>query len=80
MGISRYWKKKLYEEYGVIVKKIRHPYNPLTSWGFCKENYIVYYFIGSAAGSVIENYDVIFHSPEQIVKFLENEKSNETAG
>ena len=32
--MSRYWKRKIYEEYGVIVKKIRHLYNPFTSYGF----------------------------------------------
>lgn len=72
--MSRYWKKKLWEEYGVKVKRIRCFYNPFTSYGCVTDNYIVYYFSGCSAGSVIENYDRIFHSPEQIVEFLENEK------
>lgn len=72
--MTRYWKKKLYEEYGVIVKRIRHIHNPFTSWGMCCKNYIVYYFVGSMYGDVICNYDTIFHSPEQIVAFLENLK------
>ena len=45
--MTRYWKKKLWEEYGVKVKRIRHCYNPFTSWGFLTENYIVYYWVGS---------------------------------
>lgn len=72
--MSRYWKKKIYEEYGVIVKRIRHAYNPLTSYGFDKKNYILYYFHGCSAGSTIGNYDRIFHSATEIVEFLENEK------
>lgn len=72
--MTRYWKKKTWEEYGVKVKKVRHLYNPLTSWGFDKENYILYYFHGCSAGSTIGNYDILFHTPEQIVEFLENEK------
>ena len=74
--MSKYWKKKLYEEYGVIVKKIRHIFNPFTSWGFIKKNYIVYYFINTMFGSLIQNYDVIFHSPEEIIDFLEKRKQN----
>lgn len=72
--MSRYWRRKIYEEYGVIVKKIRHLYNPFTSYGFDTENYILYYFHGCAAGCTIGNYDRIFHSPEEIVKFLEEER------
>lgn len=75
--MSRYWKRKIYEEYGVIVKKVRHLYNPLTSWGFDTENYILYYFHGGSAGSTIGNYDRLFHTPEEIVKFLEEEKRKE---
>ena len=74
--MTRYWKKKLYEEYGVIVKKIKHAYNPLHSWGFAKDNYIVYYFVGCSAGDLINNYDTIFHSPQEIIKFLEDRKKN----
>lgn len=74
--MTRYWKKKLWEEYGVIVKRIRHCYNPFGSWGFLTENYIVYYWVSSNAGSLLANYDIIFHSPEQIIKFLESQKKN----
>ena len=75
--MTRYWKKKLWEEYGVIVKKIRHFYNPFTSWGFASENYIVYYW----SGSLIENYDRIFHDAQEIIKFLEEqEKRNQDNG
>ncbi len=78
--MSRYWKKKIWEEYGVIVKKIKHSYNPLTSWGFCTENYILYYFVGSSAGSLIANFDTIFHNPQDIIKFLEEQrKGNEVS-
>mgnify|MGYP003295556629 CR=1 FL=1 len=76
--MTRYWKKKLWEEYGVIVKKIRHIYNPFTSWGFSSKNYIVYYWIGCNAGSLLANYDIIFHEPEEIIKFLEEQKKNPT--
>lgn len=72
--MTRYWKKKLWEEYGVIVKRIRHCYNPFSSWGFLTKNYIVYYWVSSSAGSLLANYDIIFHSPEQIVEFLESQK------
>lgn len=72
--MSRYWKRKLWEEYGVIVKKIRHLYNPLTSWGFSNTNYIVYYYVSTGYGSLIENYDTIFHSAKDIVNFLESKK------
>ena len=71
--MTRYWKKKLWEEYGVIVKRIRHCYNPFTSYGFCCENYIVYYWIGGG-GALIANYDIIFHSPQEIIEFLERQK------
>lgn len=74
--MRRYWKKKLLEEYGVIVKRIRHIHNPFTNWGFQNKNYIVYYFVGSAYGDVICNYDIIFHSPQEIIAFLENKKEN----
>ena len=75
VSMAKYWKKKLWEEYGVKVKKIRHFYNPLTSYGFAKENYIVYYFVGGADGALIQNYDKIFHDPKEIVEFLESESA-----
>ena len=76
--MNRYWKKKLWNEYGIKVKRIRHCYNPFTSWGFVKENYIVYYWVGCLAGDLIDNFDIIFHSPKQIVEYLEKLKSEAT--
>ena len=78
--MTRYWKKKLWEEYGVKVKRIRHCYNPFTSWGFLTENYIVYYWVGSMHGDLIANFDTIFHSAEQIVQFLESRKKKQKDG
>ena len=63
--MSRYWRRKIYEEYGVIVKKIRHLYNPFTSYGFDTENYILYYFHGCAAGSTIGATTTGYSTPQR---------------
>lgn len=71
--MNRYWKKKLWNEYGIKVKRIRIAYNPFNFWGVIPDKmYILYYYNGYGFKQ-LETLR-IFTSVNEILNYLDEQK------